>query len=135
MSGGHPEAGHAPGARPNVPSAQVFNNKQPLLLASFAHPHHLLIPVIPPGSHLVFGPSVWGHDWGPCAGNNRQLNGMPFVRGDGAAGKAAIYEWEREVRGNCHMLGAPPARVPRAERACRFAAAVRVPLRLWVAGR
>lgn len=72
---------------------------------------------------------------GDRAGNNRELNGMPFVRGDGAAGKAAIYEWEREVRGTCHMLGAPPARVPRAERACRFAAAVRVPLRLWVAGR
>jgi hypothetical protein len=63
---------------------------------------------------------------------NRQLNGMPFVRGDGAAGKAAIYDWEREVQErNATCSARRPQRVPRAERACRFAAAVRVPLRLW----
>ena len=37
------------------------------------------------------------------SGSNRKvklvkLNGMPLVRGDGAAGKAAIYDWEREVQ-------------------------------------
>ncbi len=80
---------------------------------------------------MVVGPSDLGggHD-GPC--RQPQLNGMPFVRGDGAAGKAAIYDWEREVQErNATCSARRPQRVPRAERACRFAAAVRVPLRLW----